>query len=174
MDFKTNKTIIISFWIAVILFIILVAYLSVPPKSVRIYDECQHEILDHPKIVLLTKLIKAESLSESFEDKLAVGSIVLNRIHSKEFPNTMDSVIFQPGQFQSINSKLFVLPPLDSMTRAELDCYMAAKSLILYGSVLPKNFLYFHRKDIKNEWARYLAKTSSKIKMTENHIFYGK
>lgn len=173
MDFK-NRTVIISFWVAIALVILTIGYLSVPPKAIRMYDECQHEIVDHPKITLLTKLIKAESLSESFEDKLCVGSIVLNRISSKDFPGTMDSVIFQTGQFQSINSKLFVLPPLDSMTRAELDCYMAAKSLILYGSVLPKNFLYFHRKDIKNEWARYLVKTSSKIKMTENHIFYGK
>lgn len=50
-------------------------------------------------IVLLAKLIYAESGGESDAGQIAVGSVVLNRIASSKYPNTMSGVINQPGQF---------------------------------------------------------------------------
>src|SRR5689334_20279269 len=45
---------------------------------------------------LLAQLINAEAKGESFEGKVAVGDIVLNRVKSDKFPNTIRGVIYQP------------------------------------------------------------------------------
>jgi N-acetylmuramoyl-L-alanine amidase len=51
---------------------------------------------------LLAKIIECEARDESFEGKLAVGLVVMNRVKSPRFPNTIEGVIFQKGQFQPV------------------------------------------------------------------------
>ena len=67
--------------------------------------------LDYPSISyddleLLSKLIESEAGSDwlSMEWKLAVGEVVMNRVASPEFPNSLRGVIFQAGQYRGINS----------------------------------------------------------------------
>lgn len=47
----------------------------------------------------LEKLVEAESANESFEGKVAVASVIANRVEMPEFPNTVMSVIRAPNQF---------------------------------------------------------------------------
>src|SRR5690606_618018 len=47
----------------------------------------------------LEKLVEAESAGESFEGKVAVASVIANRVELKEFPNTVMGVIKAPKQF---------------------------------------------------------------------------
>lgn len=56
---------------------------------------------------LLAAIIECESGSESYEGKLAVGSVVLNRVGSSRFPNTVVGVIYQSGQFSPVASGRF-------------------------------------------------------------------
>ena len=53
---------------------------------------------------LLACLVHAEAGSQSYEGKLAVANIVLNRVKSSKYPDTIKAVIYQPGQFSVANS----------------------------------------------------------------------
>lgn len=48
---------------------------------------------------LLAALIQAEAGTQSYEGQLAVGAVVMNRVRSGGYPNTVSGVITQPGQF---------------------------------------------------------------------------
>ncbi len=51
-------------------------------------------------IVLLAATIQAEAGNQSYEGKLAVGSVVANRVKSKYFPNSIYGVVSQNMQFE--------------------------------------------------------------------------
>ena len=48
---------------------------------------------------LFVCLIYAESGGEPYEGKLGVANVILNRLHSSRFPDTMEGVVYQKGQF---------------------------------------------------------------------------
>lgn len=50
-------------------------------------------------VTLLAALIQAESGGQPYEGKLAVGAVVMNRVRSPGYPNTILGVITAPGQF---------------------------------------------------------------------------
>lgn len=58
-------------------------------------------------LTLLAALIECEAGGESYAGKLAVGAVVMNRVKSSSFPNTISGVIYQSGQFSPVsNGKL--------------------------------------------------------------------
>lgn len=68
-----------------------------------------YPLIDYTELELLSKLIEAEAGSEWLpaEWKMAVGEVVLNRVASPEFPNTIREVIEQPGQYYGQGSAFF-------------------------------------------------------------------
>lgn len=74
---------------------------------------------------LLARLIYAEARGESYTGQVAVGAVVLNRVESSEFPNTIAGVIYQKGQFSSVtDGQINLSVPKDS------SAYKAAKEAI--------------------------------------------
>ena len=71
-------------------------------------EETDHTDFVYPatdeEIRLLSALIYCEAGNQSREGKVAVGNVVLNRIRSGKFPNTMKEVIYQRGQFSPVGS----------------------------------------------------------------------
>jgi len=57
-------------------------------------------------IDLLARVIAAEAEGEPFEGQVAVGSVLLNRVQSPLFPNSVASVIYQPKAFESVSNGL--------------------------------------------------------------------
>ena len=53
---------------------------------------------------LLGAIIQCESGGEPYAGKLAVGSVIMNRVKSSYFPNTVSGVIYQGGQFSPVAS----------------------------------------------------------------------
>lgn len=53
---------------------------------------------------LLGAIIECEAGGESYEGKLAVGSVIMNRVKSSYFPNTISGVVYQSGQFSPVAS----------------------------------------------------------------------
>ncbi|HBE06721.1 MAG TPA: hypothetical protein DCY85_09570 [Firmicutes bacterium] len=51
---------------------------------------------------LLARLIHAESRGEIFTGQVAVGAVILNRVSSRKFPNSISKVIYAPGQFCTV------------------------------------------------------------------------
>jgi N-acetylmuramoyl-L-alanine amidase len=53
---------------------------------------------------LLARIVRAEAQTEPFEGKVAVATVVLNRVESPKFPNSVKKVIYQRGQFQPVSN----------------------------------------------------------------------
>lgn len=91
-------------------------------------------------IAMLAALIECEAGGESYEGKLAVGSVVLNRVRSSHFPNTLVEVIYQPGQFSPVASGRFATV----LNRgASASCIQAARENL--SGTITVNCLYFRR-----------------------------
>lgn len=90
---------------------------------------------DQEDLYWLSRIIYCESGNQSMEGKIAVGNVVLNRVASPQFPNTVYSVIFQRNQFTpASNGRIQRTPPAD--------CVVAAK-LAMEGVNTAGNALYF-------------------------------
>lgn len=64
-------------------------------------------VADADDLRLLATLIYCEAGSESYEGKLAVGAVVMNRVRSGAYPNTISGVIYASGQFTpAMNGKV--------------------------------------------------------------------
>lgn len=56
------------------------------------------------ELALLACLVHAEAGNQSYEGKLAVANVVLNRVRSSKYPNSIKNVIYQRGQFSVASS----------------------------------------------------------------------
>lgn len=59
----------------------------------------QEKLLAEYDLELLASIIFCEAGNQSYEGQVAVGAVVMNRVKSERFPNTMEEVIYQSGQF---------------------------------------------------------------------------
>lgn len=53
-------------------------------------------------VTLLARLIYGEARGENFTGQVAVGAVVMNRVKSSSFPNTISGVIYQPYAFTAV------------------------------------------------------------------------
>lgn len=116
-------------------------------------------------LLWLSRIIYAESGAEPFEGKIAVGNVVLNRVRSTEFPNTIYDVIFDTKygtQFTPVaNGHIYNTP--------SEDCIIAAK-ICLEGYTLSDKILYFmDAKAASNMWT---ARNREFAFLIGNHSFY--
>ncbi len=112
---------------------------------------------DDVTLDLLAKVIQHESGYQPFEGKLAVGAVILNRVNSSRFPNTVYGVIFQPNQF----------PGATNATPSE-NSVLAAR-LCLEGANVAPTAYYFNGVG-KDCWA---ARNKALITVIGGHAFYG-
>lgn len=89
---------------------------------------------------LMAALIQCEAGGESYEGKLAVGSVVMNRVSSSHFPNSVAGVIYQSGQFTPVASGRFASV---LAAGANQSCVQAAQEVL--GGNITNNCLYFRR-----------------------------
>lgn len=52
---------------------------------------------------LLARAINGEARGESYEGQVAVGAVILNRVRSSKFPNSIAGVVYQPGAFTAVS-----------------------------------------------------------------------
>ncbi len=72
-------------------------------------------------IYLLARVIHGEARGESYVGQVAVGAVVLNRIKSASFPNTMSGVIYQKYAFTAVADGQINLTPNESAKKAARD-----------------------------------------------------
>ncbi|MBR5438743.1 MAG: spore cortex-lytic enzyme [Clostridia bacterium] len=72
-------------------------------------------------VQLLARLIHAEARGESYTGQVAVGAVVLNRVRSSSFPNTISGVIYQPYAFTCVNDGQIKLSPNSTALSAAKD-----------------------------------------------------
>ena len=87
------------------------------------------------EIELLAKLITAEVGGADEEASYLCGSVVINRMNSEKFPNTLEEVIYQKGQYQcSWNGAL-------NKDYTDLS-WEIAEELLLYGTTVDPSVVY--------------------------------
>jgi len=72
-------------------------------------------------VYLLARLIHSEARGETYTGQVAVGAVVLNRVKSPSFPNTISGVIYQKNAFTAVADGQFNLAPNDTAIRAAKD-----------------------------------------------------
>ena len=84
-------------------------------------------------LYLLAKLVHGESRGEHYKGKVAVAAVVLNRVKSSSFPNSISGVIYQKGQFST-----------SSLKAPNAAAEAAVTSVFINGNtVLPSDVLFF-------------------------------
>lgn len=73
-------------------------------------------------LYLLARMITAEARGEPYSGQVAVGAVILNRVASPSFPNTIAGVIYQKGAFSALDDGQFHSVTItDSCRRAAQD-----------------------------------------------------
>lgn len=70
---------------------------------------------------LLAKCVYAEARGEPYKGQVAVAAVVLNRVRSAQFPNTVAGVIYQPWAFTAVNDGQINLSPDANAFKAAQD-----------------------------------------------------
>ncbi len=96
------------------------------------------EFYSSDEVYWLSRIISAEAGSEPMDGKILVGNVVLNRVESEEFPNTIYGVIFDREwgvQFTPTeNGTVYNVPTADSIVAAKLclDSYYISRSAMYF------------------------------------------
>lgn len=69
-------------------------------------------------LVSLAKVVHGEARGEPFVGQVAIAAVVLNRVESDKFGNTVNEVIFEPGAFTAVSDGQYYLKPNDEAYRA--------------------------------------------------------
>ncbi|MGP4041358.1 spore cortex-lytic enzyme [Gracilibacillus sp. D59] len=72
-------------------------------------------------IQIMANAVYGEARGEPYEGQVAVASVILNRVESSSFPNTVSGVIFEPRAFTAVSDGQIWLTPNDTAKRAVLD-----------------------------------------------------
>ncbi len=118
--------------------------------------------LDADDSQMLMKIAMAEAEGESVEGKALVILVVLNRVWSDDFPETIKEVIFQPKQFSPVTEggRYYTTEPNE-------ECYEALE-LVMSGWDESQGALYFESAG-KSDWHR---KNLEFLFQYGNHYFY--
>ncbi|MNH91611.1 Spore cortex-lytic enzyme precursor [compost metagenome] len=120
--------------------------------------------LSEEELLLLQKIVMAEAEGEPYEGKVAVANVVLNRLRSANYPDTIREVIYQKYQFSPVrNGRLKRVKPNKDSVRAVTEA--------LYGRKEVSDDTYYFL-SIKLASDLTVARTQKKIKQIGNHTFY--
>lgn len=116
---------------------------------------------DQSDAQLLMKVAQAEAGNQGIDGMWMVMSVVYNRVHSSDFPNTIKEVIYQPYQFSTVTN--------GSIDKVEIstECHLALAKLEM-GNVVPKIVAFETLKSNSND------KYFNKVYQYEGHKFYTK
>lgn len=106
---------------------------------------------------LISRVITHESGNQPLMGKMAVGNVILNRVSSSSFPNTVSEVIYQKNQF-----------PGATNATANEESIIAAKLVLEGANVVPG--AYFFNGVGKPCWA---SKNKTLLYTIGGHAFYG-
>ncbi|MEC1446334.1 cell wall hydrolase [Bacillus haynesii] len=125
-------------------------------------EEIEEETIDltHKEKDLLSRLVHAEAKGESFEGKVAVANVVLNRVEDSRFPDSVKSVIYQKNAFEPVlNGSI--------EKKADRESVEAVEEAV-DQNIKETDALFFYNPDIaSDDW----IKTRKVVKRIGNHVF---
>jgi N-acetylmuramoyl-L-alanine amidase len=111
-------------------------------------------------IYLLAKVIAAEARGESYIGQVAVGAVVLNRVDSSSFPDTVAGVVYQKGAFSAVTDSNWSVSP-DATSRK------AAQDAINGWDPSGGSLYYYNPAKTSNRWIR----TRPVVTTIGSHVF---
>lgn len=119
--------------------------------------------ISNKDIYLMAQVVYAESRGEAFDGKVAVAAVILNRLASDKFPDTISGVIFQANAFSCIKgNKIKMKPDKDSINAV----YKA-----LSGADPTSDSTFFYNPSISTSaWINRICKRDSL--RIGNHVFF--
>jgi N-acetylmuramoyl-L-alanine amidase len=118
--------------------------------------------LNMQEMDILAKVIYSEARGEPYEGQVAVGAVVMNRIQSGQFPDTIEGVVFQPGAFSAVDDGQFWLTP-------DRTAYLAALDAVRGWDPSRNSLYYFNPNTATSDW---IWTRPQKVRIG-NHIFTG-
>ncbi len=79
---------------------------------------------------LLASIIYCEAGNQTYEGKLAVGLVILNRVYSKSFPSTIREVVYQKNQFTPARNGALTKAQKNYKTQVTAECKKAAAEVL--------------------------------------------
>lgn len=114
-------------------------------------------------INLMAKIVYAESCAEPYEGKVAVASVILNRVKDKAFPDNIEDVIMQKSAFSCVRDGQIKANPDENCYRAVMDA--------LRGKDPTNNAVFFYNPKIATcNWMKNISKKN--YKKIGNHVFF--
>jgi len=96
-------------------------------------------------INLLSRVIYGESRGEPYSGQVAVGAVVMNRVKSSAFPNTIAGVVYQNGAFDAVSDGQVNMSPDSTAKKAAQDAINGWDPS--YGAIY-----YFNPSTATNKW----------------------
>ncbi len=108
---------------------------------------------------LMARAINGEARGEPYEGQVAVGAVILNRVKSSQFPNTIAGVIYQSGAFTAVSDGQINVPIPEDSTVVK-----AAQDAMNGWDPTGGAIYYFNPATATNKWiwSRPLIKTIGK------------
>ncbi len=116
--------------------------------------------LSEQDLNLMANAVHGEARGEPYIGQVAVAAVILNRVQSPSFPNTVSGVIFQPGAFTAVDDGQIWLTPNETSRRAVQDALNGADPS---GGCI----YYFNPVTATSKWIW----TRPQVKQIGKHIF---
>ena len=98
-------------------------------------------------IQLMARAINGEARGEPYEGQVAVGAVILNRVKSSQFPNTIAGVIYQSGAFTAVADGQINVPIEEGSS-----VYKAARDAMNGWDPTGGCIYYFNPNTATNKW----------------------
>lgn len=128
--------------------------------GVKTWETLKKVSVNKAELDMLAKIIYAEARGESYKGQVAVGAVVMNRLASSSFPDTIKGVIEQPRAFTAVDDGQYSLKP-------DKIAYQAAEDAIQGNDPTGDALYYFNPDTATSKWI-WSRKQTVKI---GNHIF---
>ena len=150
------KRIVQIFFIALIFIILLILFINIIGNNNNSYAAQTSGTSD---IQLMARAINGEARGEPYEGQVAVGAVILNRVKSSKFPNTIAGVIYEKGAFTAVSDGQINVPIAENST-----VYKAARDAMNGWDPTGGAIYYFNPDTATNKWiwSRPLIKTIGK------------
>lgn len=106
MDETVRETLGRTLKIALAFFIVLAVLYATATKQVNSQRAYVRGVLRADEVDLLARLVAAEAEGEPYAGQVAVAAVILNRVQSPQFPNSISGVAYQPHAFESVTNGL--------------------------------------------------------------------
>ena len=156
--FRGTNKIIAMIYTILILILIFTIIAMINNKSMK-EVEASSNANSTSDVQLIARAINGEARGEPYEGQVAVGAVILNRVKSSKFPNTIAGVIYEPGAFTAVADGQINVPIEEGSTVVK-----AARDAFNGWDPSGGAIYYFNPSTATNKWiwSRPLIKTIGK------------